>query len=292
MTMRKAPVIFVCTLLLHALAAAAQKEKTIETEYTYCAPPSMSPLEARQRAIEAARTEAIANEFGRIVSSNSFVNMMTSDTKTTSFNFFSESEIKGEWVSDVEKPTVLGMETMDDMTMCFTVRVKGVAREIVSAPIRYEKKILRNGTDDTHESDDFKDGDRFYMSFRSPANGYLVIYMLDEEGKAYRLLPYPSSNEPVFRVEHDKRYVLFDAQQGGDGIQAYCTREMEFNHIYTIFSPHPFTRSLDNGIGQSETGLAMPPELSMKEFQKWFMGVRKYDKDIAVDRQTIRIKKQ
>ena len=269
--------------------ALAQKVKTVEAEYTYCAPSNLSPVEAKTEAVKRAQIEAIANEFGRIVTSNNYLRMTTKDGEShTSLNVIGESEVKGEWLRAVEPPKVKNMFIQDDMSTCITVFVKGEAAEIVSAPVRFEAKILRNGTDDRFESDDFKAGDKFYMSFRSPANGYLAIYMIDDEGNAFRLLPYQDADEAAFSVKRDKSYVLFSE---GHELDAFCDRPMEFNHVYTIFSPHQFTRPLDKDAFHSKEGQVLPPKLSLKEFQKWFVGMRKFDKDLSVDRRTFRITK-
>ena len=280
-------------LVFFPLVISAQKIKIVETEYTYCAPSSMSPLEAKAEAVKIAQAEAIAEQFGRIVTSNNYLRMLTENDRTqTLMNTIGESEVKGEWIKDLESPKILNMSIQDDMSTCITVHVKGEAMEITTAPVNFEVKMLKSDIDDRIESDDFKAGDKFYMSFRSPVNGYLAIYMIDDEGKAFRLLPYPNSEAPSFKIKHDKKYILFSENNGGQSLDVFCEREIEFNHIYTLFSPHPFTRSLDNGVTKSDSGRDLPPVLSLRDFQKWFTGIRKYDKDLSVDRRTFRITKQ
>lgn len=279
-------------MLLSVLTVAAQKEKTVEGEYEYWASPSMAPLEAKAEAIKHAQTEAIAECFGRIVTSNNYLGMDKVDGEEhTMFSSIGESEVMGEWVRDLESPKIVRYDHQEDMSARITVHVKGIAREIMSSPIKFESRILRNGTEDQFESSDFKHGDQFYMSFRSPESGYLAIYMIDDEGNAFRLLPYPSSNEATFRVEHDKKYTLFTKLDGGDGFHARCEQPIEFNHIYTIFSPNKFTRPLDDGISKADDGTLLPPKLSLKDYQKWFVSIRKYNKDLSVNRTTIKIKK-
>ncbi len=283
---------FLLLFVLNLLVVSAQRIKTVETEYTYCAPPNLSPLEARNEAISRSKTEAIAKTFGFIVTSNNFMGMDNIDGQShTSFSTLSESEVKGEWLRDLEAPKVVKMTPMEDMTLCITVHVKGEAREIVSSSVDCKAKMLRNGVEDFFESDEFKEGDRFYMSFSSPVDGYLAVYMLDDDGNAWRLLPYANSSDPSFRIEHGREYVLFSERHGGEGIEVTCEKEIEFNHIYTLFSPNKFTRPLDNGISTKDNGLILPPNLSLKDFQKWFVGIRKHDKELTVNRKTIKITK-
>lgn len=284
--------ITVCAAWLFVLTCAAQKEATVEGEYQYMASPSMSPIEAKAEAVKHAQTEAIAERFGRIVTSNSYLGMDKTDGEEhTTFSTIGESEVKGEWLRDLEPPKIVRYDPQEDLSAWITVRVKGVAREIVSAPVRFESRILRNGTDDRFESNEFKAGDKFYMSFRSPESGYLTVYMIDDEGQAYRLLPYASTGEAAFRVEHDRKYTLFTKKDGGNGLSAFCRQDVEFNHIYTIFSPTKMSRALDDGISKADDGTLLPPQLSLVNFQKWFVGIRKYNKELSVNRTTIKVKK-
>ena len=288
--------VFLIAIMQYSLAVIAQKVKTVDAEYTFCAPSNLSLIEAKEEAIKRARTEALAEHFGRIVTSNNFVGMDNVDGQShVSFYSLGESEVKGEWLEDIVPPKILNVVTQEDLPTCITVQVKGKAMEIVSAPIKIEIKILKNGTENHFESDDFKAGstpDHLYMSFRSPASGYLAIYMIDDEGNAFRLLPYSCANESIFRIEHDEKYIFFSGQDGGDELYVYCNQSIEFNHIYTIFSPSPFTRSLDNGVTALEDGTILPPQLSLKDFQKWLVNIRKHDKELSIDRKTIRVKKQ
>lgn len=283
---------FSAALLIAALTMQAQTV-TVEAEYTYCAPPNVSPVEAKAEAIKRARIEALEKQFGRLISSNSFLSIEKVGVKSrTLFNTLGESEVKGEWLRDLKEPKVLSMEYMEDMSTCITVQVKGEAMEIKSAPVKYDVKILRNGTEARFESDDFRENDRFYMSFRSPVSGYLAIYMIDDEGNAFRLIPYAFSNESSMPVDQDRNYILFSEKHGGEGIKTICEQPIEFNHIYTIFSSTPFTRSLDKGVSKNDDGILLPPTLSLKDFQKWFVDIRKHNKTLSVDRRTIRVTKQ
>lgn len=286
--------ILLALMTQHQMLVSAQKIVTVEGEYKYCASPNMSPVEAKAEAIKHARLEALANSFGRLVTSNSFLGMELVDNKEhTSFVQIGESEVKGEWLSDIDPPKVVEFLPQEDLSIWITVRVKGKAREIVSAPVQFETKILKNGTEDHNESDDFKEGDRVYMSFRSPVKGYLAIYMIDDEGMAYRLLPYNGSNKPAFEVDHDKKYVLFSNNNGTKEVKVVCKYPIEFNHIYTLFSPNKFTRPLDNGTTIMDDGkTVLPPSLPLEAFQKWFLNVRKHDKDMSVSRKTIRTQKK
>lgn len=283
---------FLFAILLYSCVMTAQDIKIVEANYTYYSPPNLSLLEAKTEAIKRAQIEAIGASFGFIVTSNNFMGMDNNNGQShLLFSQLSESEVKGEWLRDLEEPKVVNIIPMNDMTISITVHVKGEAREIISSSINYKVKILKNGQDDAFESDDFKVEDRFYMSFCSPVNGYLAIYMLDDDGNAWRLLPYANSSDPSFKIEQDRQYFLFSEQQDGWGIRMTCDKEMDFNHIYTIFSPNKFTRTLDSGIIEKDDGIVLPPKLSLKDFQQWLVRIRKHDKELTVNRKTIKVKK-
>ena len=53
----------------------------------------------------------------------------------------------------------------EDGMLVVSVKVKGQAREILSASIDYQARILRNGIEDKFESDLFKNGDDLFLSF-------------------------------------------------------------------------------------------------------------------------------
>ena len=69
--------------------------------------------------------------------------------------------------------------------------------------------ILRNGIDEKSASTDFKDGDDLFLSFQSPVNGYLSVYLVDAENNAYCLLPYRAQQAGIYKVEANRRYLFF-----------------------------------------------------------------------------------
>lgn len=89
------------------------------------------------------------------------------------------------------------------------VAAKGRIREIVSSTIDVKSLVLRNGIEDRYESNSFKSGDDLFVSFQSPTSGYLVVYLIDADQRAFCLLPYQNMESACFPVEANKRYVLF-----------------------------------------------------------------------------------
>lgn len=273
--------------LFAAESAAAQK--IISGSYVYRVPENISLNEARHRAVEKARVQALADTFGTIVDMTNYTSIRNStDASSVDMISISESEVKGEWLADVDEP-VCDVD-FEDGQLIVTAKVKGKAREIKTAAIDFQAKVLRNGIENRHESYEFVSGDDLYMSFRSPISGYLAVYLWDGGKNAYCLVPYSSQAEGCFEVKAGKGYVLFSSKSAGNEISSNlvdefnvtCSQANEMNMIYVLFSPNMFTKAMSDNDG----GLQ---EMDFKSFQKWLLRVRAQDEHMQVERKTIMI---
>ena len=142
--------VVVFILLLLPLTVFAQRVKTVEGEYTYHAPENVTIEQARRIALERAKIQALADEFGTIVQQQNITRVENSNGESTT-DFFSVggSEVKGEWLADEDEPEYK-ISYVDNM-LVVTCRVKGKARELVSAKIDFQARVLRNGTEDRFE---------------------------------------------------------------------------------------------------------------------------------------------
>ncbi|MDE6720536.1 MAG: DUF4384 domain-containing protein [Bacteroidaceae bacterium] len=265
-------------LILFVLPVFSQKMKTVEGECVYHAPANISLEEAKRIALDRAKIQALANEFGTIVSQSTSTNLQNANGKST-VDFFSvgDSEVKGEWIEDIGEAKY--SITYDEGMLIVKVSIKGNAREIVSAKIDLRARILRNGTADKFMSDEFRDGDELYLSFVSPVNGYLAVYLVDEAKNAYCLLPYRNQTDGICQVKANRRYLFFNTKEAegidNDIVDEYvmtCSKSSERNLIYLIFSPNPFTKATD---GSSDD--CLPRELDIDSFRKWMIRQRKHD---------------
>lgn len=270
---------------------SAQRVKKVSIEYTYHAPQHISPLDAKRIAVERAKMQAIADEFGTLVQrTNATVTGISNGKSSVDVYSFSESEVKGEWIETIGEPEFLSMTYEQDM-LVITVKVEGRIREVVSATIDMKAKILRNGTEDKFESTEFRCGDDLYLSFQSPVDGYLAVYLLDEVSQmVYCLLPYKSSSEAITPIEHDKPYIFFSAEHAGDKahlVDEYtmtCSRSTEKNTVYVVFSPNEFAKANSTNVEE-----LLPQELPFEEFQKWLAKGRRQDTKMNVWKESITI---
>lgn len=269
-------------LLTFSAVAFSQRKEKVTATYTYYAPENVTLEEAKRITLDHAKINAIANAFGTLVTQSNST-LMTNENGKTDSRFFSlgGSEVKGEWIETTKEPIYI--IRYEEGMLVVSVEVKGVIREIVSSCIDFTAKILRNGTEEKFESDEFRSGDDMYLYFKSPVDGYLAVYLLDETTQdVYCLLPYIASGEGAYRIEHDKPYILFSAKDEPtnpnivDEYTMTCSREKEYNDIYVIFSPNAFTKANSKETADE----VMPRQLSYEEFQTWLAKLKYKDNHI------------
>ena len=284
--------ILVIALTLFSLSVFAQKTKTVEGEYTYHAPENITLEQARRTALERAQIQALADEFGTIVSQTDISRVENNNGKTD-VNFLSlgGTEVKGEWIETIGEP-IYNIRYEGNM-LVVTCRVKGKAREIVSAQIDFTAKVLRNGTEEKFESDRFRNGDELYLLFQSPVKGFLAVYLADADGQAFCLLPYRNQTEGIYPILANQRYLFFNEKSAPreerpmvDEYVMTTERSSEHNQIYIIFSPNQFVKATDGSITDG-----LPRQLSSDDFNKWLAKCRKYDKDMTLKMIPITISK-
>ena len=282
--------IFILLMLLNFLSISAQKIEKVHGEYTYHVPDNVSLEEGKRTAIERAKIQALADAFGALVSQNNST-IVKNENGNSSVDFLSigGSDVKVEWIETIGEPKLDIFYESNMLTI--RVCIDGKAREIKNASIDFEAKLLRNGTEEKYESNEFRNGDDLYLYFKSPINGYLAVYLLDENTQqVFCLLPYKSSGEPAYKIIHDKPYVFFSCQKTEDNpseVDEYtmtCEHSMEQNTIYIVFSPNMFAKAF------AEDGNAgLPRQLSLKEFQKWLGKCKVNDTSIQEKKKVITI---
>lgn len=278
--------------MIFSICCFAQKIKTVDGEYTYVVPENINLDKAKHIALERLKIQLIEEEFGATVSqSNSTLVKNSNGESDVDFVSIGGSEVKGEWIETIGTPRYDIYYEKDMLVV--SVKAKGRIREIISTAVDFKSLVLRNGIEDRFESDTFKSGDDLYISFQSPTNGYLVIYLVDTEQRAFCLLPYQNMKEGSFNVEANKRYILFSAQNASselkpnvDEYTMTCTHDQEINQLYVVFSTSPFVKAIDDKLEKE-----LPRELSNEEFQKWLAKYRTRDTNMVVKKTTITIRK-
>lgn len=281
---------FIC--IVFSICCFSQKIKTVDGEYTYVVPENVNLDKAKHIALERLKIQLIEEEFGATVSQSNSTLVKNSNGKSdVDFVSIGGSEVNGEWIETIGTPRYNIYYEKDMLVV--SVKAKGRIREIISTVVDVKSLVLRNGIEDRFESDTFKSGDDLYISFQSPTNGYLVVYLVDTEQRAFCLLPYQNMKEGFFNVEANKRYVLFSTQTATSELKPYvdeytmtCTHDQEINQLYVIFSTSPFVKAIDDKLEKE-----LPRELSNEDFQKWLAKYRTRDTNMVVKKTTITIRK-
>lgn len=285
--------IFALIALIIPNIFATSKTKKVSVDYIYYIPENVSGEEAREIAVQRAKAQSIADEFGTYVSQSSISHIeISNEDINNDFLSIGGSELKGEWIETTSTPN---FEYITDGGMlAIKVHIEGIIRNIENAKIPYDVKVLRNGIHDINESNIFMDGDDLYMTFKTPTSGFLTIYLIDSEKMAYCLLPYSHMEEGVFKVKPNHRYVFFhpDYSEGigkdiVDEIVLESNSQKERNRILAIFSPNKFYKANDN-----LTDNSLPRNLTYMEFQKWLSNVKKKDPELSVTETLILISKE
>lgn len=278
-------------LILPVSLCRASDIVSVQGESTYYDDGTKSKVECMRLAAEEARIDALARKFGTIVSQD----IMQSDRiqgrrEQNDFLALSSTEVKGEWIADEGEPEY---EFSHDAKANLIVhcKVKGKAKEISNAATPFEAGVLRNGTDVRNADNLFRDGDDMYLYFRSSSDGFLSVFLEDEEGNVLLLLPYPRDSKTRVPVKRDRDYVFFSREKGReDGNDSSTVEEMimtapdrvEYNRVYVLFSPENFSRPvMDSGAGL--------PVMRSSEFNKWLVKTRRNDPKMGVKAMNIRI---
>lgn len=283
---------FIALYLCVALNVFSQSVKKVETSYIYRATESVSIEQAKRIALERAQLEVIANTFGTKISQYNSTRVFNRNGESN-VDFFnvSSSDIQGEWIETIGVPQFdISYEQGMLIVKC---SVRGVIREITTNVVDISAKILRNGQERRFESAEFKSGDDMFLLFSSPIDGYLAVYLIDDENSAFCLLPYRNQTEGIYKVRANKEYLFFsesvvpiDERSVVDEYVMTCERSYETNQIYVIFSPNPFVKANDK-----DNGNALPRKLDVKSFQGWLAKIRRKDVNMILQFKQISISK-
>ena len=288
--------VFSIILLITALICHAQKVVSVSGEYRYLVPENVSITDAKNIAIEKARNEAMAAEFGTLVSQTSTNMMKTVDGKLeTEFVSMGGTESKGIWLGDTKEPEVKVLFENDVMVV--EAKVWGKAREIKNSDTELEITLLCNGV----EGERFKDKDKFSIDFKTASKGYVAIFLRDDviDDPIFCLMPYNNENgEPrevkgntvyTFLSKKDPHYPLTMEKNGKTYKMPPTTltteKAVEFNKIIIVFSKNKFTLPL------SEDGKYVP-ETPTDKFYKWLRKNSINDETMQVVEKTVEIRKK
>lgn len=288
-------------MFLIGLSVTAQRIKIVEGHAWMEQPEDQTPAKIRATVEERARTAALVEAFGSNIVGNKISIIDNQNGKSTSsFYMYGESDVRGTWIRDVQKPRI--EQHIKDGKIIWDAWVKGEAREVTRANVEFEWKLLANGTDDRYQVESLHDGDIFYVKFRTPIQGYLMIFMVDNRGVVSCALP--EEDDDYCMVAANKWLLFYSVPEKPENnwmATLADNREVEYDQLYVIFSPNkiaPPTRytNTDNSDLErySDDGYSYRhlPELSFSNFQKYLGKLQARDPEIQIEKRVVEISKR
>jgi hypothetical protein len=248
--------------------------------------PNMTLQETFDKAEQLAKIDAIQKAFGTYVEQQTD---MTIENGKTDFNIIGSTKVKGEWLETLKKnfeqdlrteKTSKGILQQVPWVTCF---IKGKVREVIpKAQLEFHLLNIPNAAARTN---DFYDGEQLYLWFKSPVNGYLSVFLEDNDA-VYRLLPSEGMEERFqsgVPVKGDTEYIFFSPENNAfkpinvdEFILNVNKPPMEYNYIYIVFSEKPFCKPMLHK-SRVDKGKIIPRSLTKKEFAEWLSYNRSLD---------------
>ncbi len=254
--------------------------------------------EVTRIVIEKAKIDAIENVFGTYVEQQTDIVI---EDGLTSYNIIGTTKVKGEWIETIGEPQI-STHTRKESTQYgkqdvtwVSCKIKGKVKKVMPrAMLNY--KIL-NAPNKLSRTTNFIDKEQLYIYFKSPVDGYLSIFLEDDEG-VYRLLPYLEMN-PVYKngalVLGDVDYLFFSPSNNSfpkskvdEMTLEYNKERIEYNFIYIVFSEDKYIKpSLKESFHSEER--IIPKSLSKWEFGQWISNNKVNSECFQVIKQKISI---
>jgi len=302
---RTAPALFCLLFILFNHPAFSQKNYPSTGEYLMRVENNMAWNDAVKIAVTQAQVNAIENKFGRAITQDNSTYVQNSqageNVKTnTTFNFISNSYVKGEWIEDIKEPEIRKIDTNGEQWI--KVTVYGKIREITAPDNKFDAFAL-SCPDLKCQTRNFNDGQDFYLYFKSSEDGYVAIYCSDPSLKyTFLLLPYKRSiNKKNVPVKADREYIFFskknDYFNDGNGIDEQTmsvgeNSQAEKYQVWILFSPEPLDKPVleDESITTKKfldeqsikQGYTLQKGINDEKFKEWLQGYRVYNKKVQL----------
>ncbi len=287
-----------------ALPVSAQEEgKIYKVSGTFMieVPPYMSMNQAKQEAIRKAQNQAIDSVFGSALSTKVSTIVSNKNGKSdVSTHAINEEVIKGIWLGNLDEPKI-SKPIFADGKQWLEVTVRGRARKLTNAGADFEALPLYYKPEKELKTEKYKNGQDFFLFFKSPTDGYLNVFIYDITSNTVAcLLPYQGSGAGSYAVTHDEEYYFFSPQKAkpGDGevneVVMTCSEnnDEEMNELYVVFSPEYFSKGISK-IQQRKISddLVVPPAMDFMDFNNWLIKNQTKDEKMQVLRINLLIKK-
>jgi len=319
--MKQLSLLLLATIL--STLCTAQEIKTVKTKgkaQVQWYPERESLTEARDRALELAKINALENAFGTLVMQGNTVYVENKKTgekveTNTTFKMIGNTAVKGEIIQIIKtdfkeskKKEKIDRKKVEITYIDCNITIE--AKELTDTKIEVEAYPL-NSTKIVRPVTDFYEGDDLFLYFRSPVNGFLTVF-LDDGQQAQCLLPYrkmPAGMEEAMPIVADKEYIFFsdkpehnyfdDDFYAEDTYELVASSEKDLNQLYIIFSKTPLNKPILNKdendkllVELEKDKYELPRVIDSEAFKKWLIKIQQIRNDLQVINQMISIEKK
>ncbi len=296
----------VIILLFIACGAFGQKVVDTSGEAQVRIESDMSKEDAKELARQQAMINAIDNAFGSYVEQDS--DMMIEEGKAN-FKIIGHTLVKGDWLKTLkeqykEESRIVKGESGKETEIWIKCKIKGMVREIVKPQINLSFEP-RSCLTDLCRTYSFNSGSPMYLRISSPVDGYLSIYIVEDDHMAYRLLPYQEMPEQYLHaipVKADQEYMFFANGESFDYFEDFSylmvdeiyletAMDKEFIDLYVIFSTERYKKPLLKASENIADVYVLPKMLEEGDFMEWLQDSRVYGSEFQYNRITLTVSK-
>jgi len=267
-------------IFLTWLSVQGQKIESTSGQAQVRVEQNMTKDQCKEQAHDLAIINAIENAFGTYVEQQTDI---TIKDGRDYYNIVGTTKVKGEWVETLkedysESSEIFSTNKGKEVVTFITCKITGKVRKATpKALIQYQSL---NCPDIRCRKTEFNSGESLYLSFKSPVDGYLSVFLEDEE-MVYRLFPYSNQigkENSATMVKADQEYLLFSKDPKynkfpvqADEYELYSVKSFEYNNLYVVFSEEPYVKPMLNVEKSSveKTAYLLPKSLTPKKFQEW-----------------------
>jgi len=296
------------TIVILFIACLAYGQEVVETsgEAQVKVERNMSKEDAMEEARQQAMIIAIEKVFGSYVEQDSDISI---EDGQANFKIIGHSLVKGDWLKTInekfkEDSRIIKGDLGKETETWINCKIKGVVREITKPDTRLNFKPLSCPEMNCHTYS-FYDGTPLYLSFSSPVDGFLSVYIVEPSNIALRILPYQSMPKKYLNavpVEADIKYTFFANSEEYNYFEGFpyllideiiMETELKKEHydLYVIFSSNPFEKPLLLDQIVEEDKDLIPKNLGLIEFEEWLQETRIYDSEFQYQRITLTVLK-
>ncbi len=279
-----------------------QKIRNASGEATFRLEEHMSKDELRDKLRKQAIIKAIENTYGSTVMQKTEIQIQDGHTR---FNIDGSTLVRGEWLKTTkekysEELREVKTSNGNRMEVWINCKIEGKVREVISSPVVIDFSS-GNCPDKKCGTSVFKNGESMYLFFKTPVDGYLSVFVVENE-QAFRILPYQQMSSVYAHavpVAENKDYVFFSNYRShdyfpdfsyylADELLMFTDKNEENLKLYVIFSTETFhTALLDEEKGTE----GIPKSLSLDSFTDWLENNRMFNTGFDYQATTLRIVK-